>query len=100
MPQTPRLPKEAAGLLGRAAAASREPVYLVGGAIRDGRLDRPVEDLDLAAARAKELSRALASELKATLVVLDDENAVYRLALPPGRWSVRQLDVEIGRAHV
>jgi poly(A) polymerase len=91
--EPPSLPVEAAKLLSRAAAAHEDRLYLVGGAVRDYVLGRPVQDLDLATVGAKPLARKLASVLKATLVVLDEENAVYRLVLPPGRGEVRQLDL-------
>lgn len=88
-----RLPEEAAGPLRRAAAQHKGPLYLVGGAIRDFLLERPVQDLDLALTGAKALARELAAAFKATLVPLDEENAVYRLVLPPRKGGILQLDL-------
>lgn len=90
-----RLPAEAAAALARVAALKHAtPVYLVGGAIRDAALGRPVGDLDLAAANARGLAAALARSFKGTLVTLDPDNAVYRLVLPPVRGrGLKQIDV-------
>lgn len=62
---------------------------LVGGAVRDGLLDRlPDEpDLDLVVPTdAIALSKALAQELHGTCVVLDEERSIARLVL--GGWTV------------
>ena len=89
-----RLPAEARAALVRAAGAWREPAWLVGGALRDAALGRPVADLDLACADARGLAAALAREFKGTLVTLDERNAVFRLALAPQRGrTLKQIDV-------
>lgn len=92
-----RLPAEAREALARVAALKRpSPVWLVGGAVRDAALGRPVADLDLAAADARGLAAALARAFRGTLVTLDADNAVYRLVLPRGRGrgrALRQIDV-------
>jgi putative nucleotidyltransferase with HDIG domain len=90
-----RLPAEAAAALARVAELRHPtPVYLVGGAIRDAALGRPVADLDLAAAGARSLAASIARAFKGTLVTLDPENAVYRLVLPPARGrGLKQIDV-------
>ncbi|MFI5347535.1 MAG: HD domain-containing protein [Elusimicrobiota bacterium] len=90
-----RLPAEAlAALLRTAGLKHPSPVYLVGGAIRDAALGRPVADLDLAAAGARSLAAAVARTFKGTLVTLDPENSVYRLVLPPARGrGLKQIDV-------
>jgi poly(A) polymerase len=90
-----RLPAEALDALVRVAGLRHpSPVYLVGGAIRDAALGRPVADLDLAAAGARSLAAAVARAFKGTLVTLDAENAVYRLMLPPARGrGLKQIDV-------
>lgn len=88
-----RLSAEAAALLRLAAKASPEPLHLVGGAVRDALLGRPTADLDLATASPRPLAAALARDLKATLVVLDEENAVFRLVLGAAYKTVRQIDI-------
>ncbi len=90
-----RLPAEAREALVRVAGLKHaSPVYLVGGAIRDAALGRPVADLDLACAGARTLAAAVARSFKGTLVTLDPDNAVYRLVLPPARGrALKQIDV-------
>jgi putative nucleotidyltransferase with HDIG domain len=100
-PRRVRLPAEAREALTRVAALKHAtPVYLVGGAIRDAALGRPVADLDLACAGARTFAATLARAFKGTLVTLDPDNAVYRLVLPPARdRALKQIDVAeiIGR---
>jgi poly(A) polymerase/tRNA nucleotidyltransferase (CCA-adding enzyme) len=56
------------------------PVWLVGGAVRDLLLGRPVQDVDLAVPRgALALARALADRLGAAFVTLDEERDVGRV---------------------
>jgi len=89
-----RLSAEAREALRRVAALRREPVWLVGGAIRDAALGRPVADLDLACRGARPLAAALARAFKGALVTLDAENSVYRLVLPAARGrALKQIDV-------
>ncbi|MDE2491306.1 MAG: HD domain-containing protein [Elusimicrobia bacterium] len=90
-----RLPEPAREALARVARLGHPtPVWLVGGALRDAALGRPVADLDLAASGARRLAAALARSFRGTLVTLDAENAVYRLVLPPARGrALRQIDV-------
>ena len=90
-----RLPAPALAALRRVAALRREPVWLVGGAIRDAVLGLPVVDLDLACADARGLAARIARAFKGSLVTLDAENAVYRLVLPPSREraALKQIDV-------
>jgi len=95
-----RLTAEAREALKRVAALRAEPVWLVGGAIRDAALGRPSADLDLAGRDARGLAALIARAFKGTLVTLDAENAVYRLVLPPVRGrALKQIDVAeiIGR---
>jgi poly(A) polymerase/tRNA nucleotidyltransferase (CCA-adding enzyme) len=55
------------------------PVYIVGGAVRDAYLHRPVKDIDLAAPeRGAALARQIANHLKGDFFVLDDERDVGR----------------------
>ncbi len=80
--------------LAKVYAAARQPVWLVGGSIRDAALGRGLADLDLACADARALAAQLARAFKGTLVTLDEENAVYRLVLPPARGKeLKQIDV-------
>lgn len=65
-----------------------DEAFVVGGAVRDAALKKPVKDLDLAvkggpdfAARIKKLSRSL----KASVFPLDEERQVYRLTMRTGR---------------
>lgn len=66
-----------------------QPVYIVGGAVRDAYLHRPIHDLDLATpADAIPLARKLANRLKCDIFVLDAERDVARVlpkSSPEGR---------------
>ncbi|MDD5304474.1 MAG: HD domain-containing protein [Elusimicrobia bacterium] len=89
-----RLGVEARALLAKVFAAAKQPVWLVGGSIRDAALGRPFGDLDLACADARALAAQLARAFKGTLVTLDEENAVYRLVLMPARGkTIKQIDI-------
>jgi putative nucleotidyltransferase with HDIG domain len=90
-----RLPAEARDALARVAGLKHpSPVYLVGGAIRDAALGRPVADLDLACAEARLLAASIARAFRGALVTLDERNGVYRLVLPPARGrGLKQIDV-------
>ena len=89
-----RLGAEARALLALIFACARQPTWLVGGAIRDAALGRPLGDLDLACADARSLAARLARAFQGTLVTLDEKNAVYRLALIPARGkAIHQIDI-------
>ena len=88
-----RLGADARALLRAAAEELPRPAYLVGGALRDALLGRPVLDLDLAVRGARAGAARLARRLRATLVTLDEESGTCRLALPGKPDGVRQLDV-------
>lgn len=65
-----------------------EPVYVVGGAVRDALLHRPIKDLDLAVARdGIRLARRIANAFKGDFFVLDGERDVGRalVDMPDGR---------------
>jgi len=65
--------------------ATKCPLWVTGGAVRDRLLDREVKDLDLTVpSRAHELASFLAKDFKAKFIPLDEEEGVYRLALPEG----------------
>lgn len=68
-----------------------QPVYIVGGAVRDALLQHPLADLDLAAAEnAIPLARRIANALKGDFFVLDAERDVGRALVdtPEGRFMV------------
>lgn len=89
-----RLGAEARAALAKVFAVARQPVWLVGGTIRDAALGRACGDLDLACADARALAAQLARAFKGTLVTLDQENAVYRLVLMPARGKdLKQIDI-------
>jgi tRNA nucleotidyltransferase/poly(A) polymerase len=89
-----RLGAEARATLAKVFAVARQPVWLVGGSIRDAALGRPFSDLDLACADARALAAQLARSFKGTLVTLDETNAVYRLVLMPARGkALKQIDI-------
>lgn len=89
--KNPRFSPAELAVLRRVAALRPSPVWLVGGAVRDLCLGRPLKDLDVACAGAKELAALAAKELGGTLVVLDAKEGVYRVALKGGEPA--QLDV-------
>ncbi|MFN3975300.1 MAG: CCA tRNA nucleotidyltransferase [Dehalococcoidia bacterium] len=66
-------------------------VYLVGGAVRDALLGRPTHDIDLAiGGDAVALARALAGDLGAIYILLDEANGVARLVWhgEGARWEI------------
>jgi len=77
----------------RAAAAQlRAPLYLVGGAVRDLLLDRPLGDLDLTTTDARDLARAVASELVGVVVPLHDDPVTVRVVASVAT-GARELDI-------
>lgn len=89
-----RLGAEARETLAKVFSVAKQPVWLVGGSIRDAALGRPFGDLDLACADARALAARLARAFKGTLVTLDEANAVYRLVLKPARGrAITQIDI-------
>jgi putative nucleotidyltransferase with HDIG domain len=73
--------------------------WLVGGAVRDAALKRPVKDLDLAVEGGPDFDagiKTLARKLKASVFPLDEERRVYRLTLrtaEPGAKQCLQWDI-------
>jgi poly(A) polymerase len=59
-----------------------QPIYLVGGPVRDRLLGRLCHDWDFACRDARAVAKALAKPLHATFIALDEENKIYRLVLP------------------
>lgn len=82
---------QAAARLRQAARVLDEPAWVVGGTVRDALLGRDTPDIDLAVADAKGAAQKLARAWKGSLVVLDEDNGVYRVALKKG--PVTQVDV-------
>lgn len=82
--------------LARAALAGRE-AWLVGGAVRDRQLGRPVLDVDVVVESAPaEAARAIAAVARregqhAACFALSEEFGAWRVAAPGGAW---QIDVE------
>lgn len=69
--------------------AGRQPVYLVGGAVRDQELGREPHDLDFTAqGDLRPLAAALANWLGGGLFALDEERGTYRVVLDGGRTVV------------
>ncbi len=64
-----------------------QPVYLVGGTVRDLILDRPSADLDFAVQRnAIKVTFAVADALGHPAYVMDRDRDVARIVLPDGLW--------------
>ncbi|MCW5873922.1 MAG: HD domain-containing protein [Anaerolineales bacterium] len=79
-PQLPPLVQQV-----RAAVPPDQPLYLVGGAVRDLLLNRPVHDLDFVVpGRAIPLARKLANALGGNFYALDAERDAGRVLLPDG----------------
>ncbi|MEL6310148.1 MAG: hypothetical protein AAFQ52_18565 [Chloroflexota bacterium] len=59
-----------------------EPLYIVGGAVRDAFLQKPVKDLDLATpTQSISIGRQIANAANGDVFVLDDERSVARVLL-------------------
>jgi poly(A) polymerase len=72
-----------------ARAALGEGAWLVGGALRDQLLGRPVEDVDIAVAgEAREAARAVAREARGTPFNLSDAWGAWRVVGPAQAWQV------------
>ena len=72
----------------RAALAGRD-AWLVGGALRDRLLGRPVEDVDVAVAgEARDAARAISREAGGTAFNLSDSWGAWRVVAPGQGWQV------------
>ncbi len=70
-------------------------VYLVGGAVRDAYLGRPLHDIDLATpGDGRPLARRLANALSGAYYPLDRERGVGRALVP---WHDRQLTIDVAQ---
>ena len=56
------------------------PIYIIGGAVRDAFLHRPIKDIDLTVpTRAIKIARRIANRLKGDIFVMDQERGVARV---------------------
>lgn len=77
----------------RAALADEPEVYLVGGAVRDAYLHRPLRDLDLAIARdGRPLARHIANVFQGDYYTLDAERGVGRAIIA---WEGASLTIDV-----
>ncbi len=81
----------------REFSTSERPVYIVGGAVRDGLLDRPVHDMDFVLpGETRHLAQQVAARLNGALYILDEDRHTTRVVLdqaelPGGRAGDRFL---------
>jgi poly(A) polymerase len=81
----------------REFSSPQRPIYLVGGAMRDWLLDRPVHDLDFVLpGETRRLAQEIAHRLHGALYILDEERQTTRVVLdqanlPDGRPGERLL---------
>lgn len=69
----------------RALVTPERPVFLVGGAVRDLLLNRPVHDLDFVmSGETRRFSREVARRLDGALYALDGERGTFRIILEQG----------------
>jgi tRNA nucleotidyltransferase/poly(A) polymerase len=79
----------------RAAVAPAQDVYLVGGAVRDAVLGRPLHDIDLAVpGDGRPVARRIANGLHGDYYSLDPERGVGRALIP---WESSRLTVDVAR---
>lgn len=83
------MPREVSEQLQLASGISSQPVYVVGGWLRDLLLKRSSRDIDLAVRGAESFARRLARRLPGRLVALDEDTQVFRVLAADGA----QLDV-------
>ncbi len=72
-------------MLVQMAQDAAEPLYLVGGALRDMLLGRPVRDWDFAGAGAMEFAAKFADAQASKVIVLHEEQPTARVPLRPAR---------------
>lgn len=79
----------------RSALATRDEVYLVGGAVRDAYLHRPLHDVDLAVSGdGQPLARQIANTFKGAYYPLDRARGVGRAIIP---WEDEQIIVDVAQ---
>ena len=83
------------GLAAARAALAGEPVWVVGGAVRDGLLGRPTDDVDLVAAGdVKPLARRLARAEGAFAFPLSEAFGAWRVSERHGAWQADLMPLE------
>lgn len=84
--------------LQRIVPVSHGPVYIVGGAVRDAYLHRPLHDLDLATPRdAIQLGRLIADCLNGAFYILDFDRDIARVLINSVDVEGQQLVIDIAR---
>ncbi len=79
----------------RSALAARDEIYLVGGAVRDAYLHRPLHDVDLAVpGDGQPLARQIANTFKGAYYPLDRARGVGRAIIP---WKNEQIIVDVAQ---
>ena len=74
--------------------AWRDPIYVVGGAVRDAYLHHPIKDLDLAVSHgAITLAKRLADAVSGDVYIMDRERRVARVWLPTNDGQTWVVDV-------
>lgn len=58
-----------------------QPIYLVGGIVRDMLLKRETKDIDFVTVNAEKFAKKFAQTLGGSFFILDDENKIYRVVL-------------------
>ncbi len=66
------------------AKRRQQPIWLVGGPVRDSLLGVPCKDWDFVCRQARPWAVQIAKALHAKFIVLDEENRIYRVVLPGG----------------
>ncbi len=75
-----RLPQTVKKIL--EALSTREEVYVAGGPVRDTLLGRAFKDIDLTVpSGARELAKKIAHDFQGRLIILDEEEEVFRVAV-------------------
>jgi putative nucleotidyltransferase with HDIG domain len=74
--------------LARRALGARDDVWIVGGAVRDAALERPVQDVDLAVRDPQAAARRIAAEAGAHSFELSAEFGTWRAVAADRSWQV------------
>ena len=68
-----------------AAAVAEQEAYVVGGAVRDVLLDRPLVDIDVACGDPQTAARSYADAAGGALFALSERHGAWRVAFRDGR---------------
>ncbi|MBC7870030.1 MAG: CCA tRNA nucleotidyltransferase [Chitinophagaceae bacterium] len=103
LPRTPRRPlmwpDSVLDLQDAMADELAEPLYIVGGAVRDAFLGHPVKDLDLTTrGSAIEIGRQIANRLNGDFYILDSERGVARVLIDSAQGKL-VIDIARFRGH-